>query len=784
MVLKRPLLLVALRGLAVHEVVKALTVLENVVETSHDAENTEGEDPDTDDGNDVSHFVADEPTPDGEARGDDVDDENGTSKLPRRNGRPEGTVGTGDEDQPVLSKGDLKENDSVDLTVVLDNTTVLTVDEHRGDGDEGTNGQDNTEKDGHTPELGQVPLNGGLGVRSVVVGDGQGSDIGKDGDESDQVDVERLVEGRNQDTKVDLQVNGKSDTVDDIGVHTVENLARSLEGVDDGTKTGGKEDNVGGRSSGVGGTLDSDTSVGLLQRGSVVDTITSHGNQVATLLQDLHDVVLVLGENLGETIGSLNEIVNLRAGHVTAATKTKALSVVDVGTKTELAGGLTGDADGITGKHLDGQTQVLGLVDGAGGIVAGRVRARHDTEDLPGTLTALAGDTERTETTGGELSNLVLVVLVNSLGDLVVLLDGLENEKRSTLDAGDDLTLRRLDNSGNLLGDGVEGVKLEDLVLGQGSLGAGVVLERLQESLVDGVHTLLLARSSETGSKHEVFGLDTGDGVGLRQRKLVLGESTSLVRAENLDTSKGLDSAELLHDSLLLGEVGGTDSHGGGNDSGETDGHTNDGDGQGELEDLNDAVVAVERRNPDDQVGEDDQDQENCADAVKHLSEVTSTSGGSVDKGGGATDEGAVTGGGDDDESLTTLDGRGSVALVALVLVDSKRLASDGRLVNLEVGIVGDNATVGGNDGTLLNLENVTGNDLGSLNLLELTVTEDNSLQGESLLQLVDDGTGLELLDETNTGVKQHCISTRLLAHSSKASKCRRVYHAAMHCAL
>ncbi|TLD09389.1 uncharacterized protein PgNI_07616 [Pyricularia grisea] len=756
MVLERPLLLVTLGGLAVHEVVKALAVLENVVKTSHDAEDTEGEHPDTDDGNDVSHLAADEPTPDGEARGDDVDDQDGTSELPRGNGRPEGTVGTGDEDQPVLSKRDLKEDNSVDLTVVLDNTTVLTVHEHGGDGDEGTDGQDNTEKDGHTPELGEVPLNGRLGVRSVVVGDGQGSDIGKDGDESDQVDVERLVEGRNKNTKVDLQVDGKSDTVNDVGVHTVENLARSLEGVDDGTKTGGKEDDIGGRASGIRGTLDSNTSVSLLQRGSVIDTVTSHGNQVTTLLQDLDDVVLVLGENLGETVGSLNEVVNLRAGHVTAATKTKALSVVDVGTETELAGSLAGDANGITGKHLDGQTQVLGLVDGAGGIVAGRVRARHDTKNLPGTLATLARDTKGTETTGSELSNLVLVVLVNSLGDLVVLLDGLENEKRSTLDAGDDLTLGRLDNGGNLLGDGVEGVELEDLVLGQGSLGAGVVLERLQESLVNGVHTLLLAGGSETGSKHEVFGLDTGDGVGLGERELVLGQSTGLVGAENLDTSKGLDGTELLNDSLLLGEVGGTDSHGGSDDSGETDGHTNDGDGQGELKNLNDAVVAVERRNPDDQVGEDDQDQENCTDTVKHLSEVTSTGGSSVDKGSGATDEGAVTSGGDDDESLTTLDGRRSVALVALVLVDSKRLASDGRLINLEVGIVGDNATVGRDDGTLLNLKNVTGNDLGGLDLLELTVTEDDSLEGEGLLQLVNDGTSLELLDETNTGVKQH----------------------------
>jgi hypothetical protein len=111
---------------------------------------------------------------------------------------------------------------------------------------------------------------------------------------------------------------------------------------------------------------------------------------------------------------------------------------------------------------------------------------------------------------------------------------------------------------------------------------------------------------------------------------------------------------------------------------------------------------------------------------------VTGAGAGRVDKGSGATDEGVVTSGGDDDEGLTTLDTRGGVALVTLVLVDSERLASDGRLVDLEEGIVGHNAAIGGNDGTLLNLQNITGNDLGGLNLLEGTVTEDDSLESES----------------------------------------------------
>ncbi|KUI57714.1 hypothetical protein VP1G_10929 [Cytospora mali] len=738
-----------------HKVVESNAVLEEVVDTTHDAEDTEGEDPDTDNGDNGGLASTNEPSEDTEQTGNNVDDEDSTAQLPRGDRRPERTVGTGDEDQPVLSQGDLEEDDLINVTEVLDNTTVDTTGVHGGDRDPGTDSEDNSEQDGHSPELGQVPLDRRLAEGSVVIRNSQSSNIGENGNEDDQLDVQGSVENGNPETKVDLQVDGQGDTVDNVGVHAVENLARSLQGVDDSTKTGGKEDNVGGGAGSIGGTLDSNTSISLLQGGSVVDTVTSHGNKVTTLLENLDDVVLVLGEDLSETIGSLNEIVNLRTGHVTTATETETLSVVDVGTKTELAGSLTSDTDGITSQHLDGQTQGLGLVDGLSSVVTGRVGAGHDTQDLPGTLTTLASNTKRTETTGSELSDLVLVGLVDLLGDGVVLLDRLEDEERSTLDASNTLALGRLNDSGNLLGDRVEGVESDDLVLGEDRLGAGVVLQGLEEGLVDGVNTLLLAGSSQASSKHEVLGLNTGDGVGLSQRQLVLGQGTGLVRAEDLDTSQRLDSGQLLDDGLLLGEVGSTDSHGGGNDSGKTDGDTNDGDGQGKAQDLDDGVGAVEAGNPDDEKGEDDQNQEHCADTVQDLSEVTRAGVGSVDKCGGTTDEGVVTSGGNNDEGLTTLDSGGSEALVALVLVDSQRLTSDGGLVNLQESILGDNATISGNDRTVLNLENITGNDLGSLKLLQGTVTKDNSLQGESLLEFVDNATSLEFLDETNTGVKQ-----------------------------
>jgi hypothetical protein len=134
---------------------------------------------------------------------------------------------------------------------------------------------------------------------------------------------------------------------------------------------------------------------------------------------------------------------------------------------------------------------------------------------------------------------------------------------------------------------------------------------------------------------------------------------------------------------------------------------------------------------------------------------VASSTGRLGDEGSGTTNEGVVTSGGDDDEGLTTLDSGGSKAVVALVLVDSERLTGQSRLVNLEESILSDDAAISGDDGTLLNLEDITGNDLGSLNLLESAITEDNSLEGKSFLEFVDDGTGLVFLEETNTGVEQ-----------------------------
>jgi hypothetical protein len=75
---------------------------------------------------------------------------------------------------------------------------------------------------------------------------------------------------------------------------------------------------------------------------------------------------------------------------------------------------------------------------------------------------------------------------------------------------------------------------------------------------------------------------------------------------------------------------------------------------------------------------------------------------GSGDERCGTTDESAVTSGCDDDEGLATLDRRRCITGITLVLIDCEGLSGDGGLIDLEEGVVGDDATVGWNDGTLL----------------------------------------------------------------------------------
>ena len=210
--------------------------------------------------------VTREPAEDTEESGKSIDGTDGEDKLPRG----EGLTTTGDEDEPVLSEGDLEEENLLHVTPVLDDTTVGNV--KRGVDDPGGKGKQHTEDSGDDPDLGKLPLDGTLLRMGVIVGNGDSGQIGEEGDEDNKIGTDGLVEDDHRGDKVDLQVQAEGDTVLDVSLHALENLASLLDGSDDGRKTGSKEDDIGGSLGSFGGTFDSDTTVGLLERGSIVDT--------------------------------------------------------------------------------------------------------------------------------------------------------------------------------------------------------------------------------------------------------------------------------------------------------------------------------------------------------------------------------------------------------------------------------------------------------------------------------------------------------------------------------
>jgi hypothetical protein len=241
-------------------------------------------------------------------------------------------------------------------------------------------------------------------VKTYIVGDGNGSQISEESNEDNELSTDGLVDDDHGGNEVKLKMETESDTVLDVSLHTLENLASDLDGQDDSRETGSEENDISSSLGSLGGTFDGNTTIGLLERGSVVDTVTSHGSQVTTLLQHLDDLVLVLGENLSETIGTLNKIVLSSARETTVD---KLSRVVDLGTESKHLAGLLSDGNSVTSQHLDGNTELLSLNDGLSGIFTGRVEHREETKENPVTTILLVSDTKGTETTPSEIGSLV-----------------------------------------------------------------------------------------------------------------------------------------------------------------------------------------------------------------------------------------------------------------------------------------------------------------------------------------------------------------------------------------
>jgi hypothetical protein len=209
--------------------------------------------------------------------------------------------------------------------------------------------------------------------------------------------------------------------------------------------------------------------------------------------------------------------------------------------------------------------------------------------------------------------------------------------------------------------------------------------------------------------------------------------------------------------------------------------------------------VTEETTDPGEQDEEHDQDEERRADGVHDSLEVTLVLS-ALDERSSATDERVLSSGDDDTVGLSALATSGVVSDLAHVLVDSERFTGDGRLIASNEGntlgdrvllvelllvelilllvwvtvvelvlslelkvelevlrlvVVADKTNVTGHGGTLLDDNDVTGNELTGEDGLLLVVTDDSRLHGDVTLERGDDIGGLLFLVPTDDSVEK-----------------------------
>lgn len=106
----------------------------------------------------------------------------------------------------------------------------------------------------------------------VIVGNRNGSQIGEQSNEHNQFSADDFAEDTDGGRQIDFQVQTQRNSVLDVCLHSLENLASSLDGQHDRGETGGKEDDIGGGLSSFRGSLDGDAAISFLEGWSIIDT--------------------------------------------------------------------------------------------------------------------------------------------------------------------------------------------------------------------------------------------------------------------------------------------------------------------------------------------------------------------------------------------------------------------------------------------------------------------------------------------------------------------------------
>ena len=223
-------------------------------------------------------------------------------------------------------------------------------------------------------------------------------------------------------------------------------------------RPGGHQHDRRGGAGGVGRARDGDPAVGLLQRGGVVDAVAGHPDDVPLFLEDVDDVELVLGEDLGEAVGVLDRRGH-RFGLVTLCVAETA-GVEDVGAQPQLLGGLLGDRERVAGDHLHLHPKLPGGGEGRLRVLARRVKQRQHADQLPRAVSVGAGDAQGSKAARRELVD----SLINETLHLAGVRGQLKDHLRRALGHLERGAVWRRDGGLGALTDRVKRLKMRDVI--------------------------------------------------------------------------------------------------------------------------------------------------------------------------------------------------------------------------------------------------------------------------------------------------------------------------------